>query len=75
LISLVTLAYFLGFHHKALFGKIDERLSTVKEVSFAMYMPAVLLAVIAVLAGLFFSSFVELFIQPAADVLGRGILG
>jgi multicomponent Na+:H+ antiporter subunit D len=74
LVSIVTLGYFLVFQRKALFGKLDVSFSHVKEVSFATYFPAVVLAAIAVLSGLFFSRVVEVLIKPAADIIVRGVI-
>ncbi len=74
LVSVVTLGYFLIFHKKALFGRLEEKFAGVHETSFALCLPAVLLAVIAVFSGLFFTPFVRFFIQPAADILMTGVL-
>ncbi len=74
LVSVVTLGYFLVFHKKALFGRLEEKFAGVRETSFAVCLPAVLLAVIAVFSGLFFSPFVRFFIKPAADIVMTGVL-
>jgi multicomponent Na+:H+ antiporter subunit D len=74
LISVVTLAYFLLFHKKALFGKVNEKFISVKEeVSFSSYFPVILLSAIAILAGIFFPFVIDLLIKPAADVLIKGV--
>jgi multicomponent Na+:H+ antiporter subunit D len=74
LVSIVTLGYFLVFQRKALFGKLDESLSHVREVSFGTYFPALVLAALAVFAGIFFSLVVDTLIEPAADAIMRGVI-
>ncbi|NLY75068.1 MAG: NADH-quinone oxidoreductase subunit L [Firmicutes bacterium] len=52
--SLVTLAYLLHAQRRAFFGKVREGLENVAEVSPLLYGPAVLMAVLAVAAGIFY---------------------
>jgi len=70
--SVVTLGYFLVFQKKALFGKAEARFSDVREAPLNACLPAVILASIVVISGLLFHEFIDLLIEPAANVLSRG---
>ena len=52
--SVITLAYFLTLQRRVFFGKLPPELEGVKEVSFGLLAPALLLSGITVLVGLLF---------------------
>jgi multicomponent Na+:H+ antiporter subunit D len=73
LVSVLTLWYYLLMQRKAFFGKLNEKWAAVKEAPFWMTAATVLLALLCVGIGIFFSSTVTIWIQPAADVLADGV--
>jgi multicomponent Na+:H+ antiporter subunit D len=73
LASVLTLWYYLLMQRKAFFGKLNEKWAAVKEAPFWMTAATVFLALLCVGIGIFFSSTVTTWIQPAADVLADGI--
>jgi multicomponent Na+:H+ antiporter subunit D len=73
LASVLTLWYYLLMQRKAFFGKLDEKWKNVKEAPFWMTASTVILALLSIGVGLFFSAFIKSWIQPASDVLARGI--
>ncbi len=74
LASVLTLWYYLLIQRKAFFGKLDEKWTAVKEAPFWMTAATVILALLSIGVGLFFSAVIKSWIQPASDVLARGIL-
>ena len=73
LASVLTLWYYLLIQRKAFFGKLDEKWKAVKEAPFWMSAATVLLALLVIGLGLFFSTVIKTWIQPASDVLDQGI--
>ncbi len=73
LASVLTLWYYLLIQRKAFFGKLDEKWKDVKEAPFWMSAATVLLALLVIGLGLFFSTVIKTWIQPASDVLDQGI--
>ncbi len=66
--SFFTAASFLKLGHAAFLGKIREENKNVKEVSFSMLFPMIVIAFLCVLFGVFNSIPLKMFIQP---VLGE----
>lgn len=54
LAGVLTLAYFLSMQRRVFFGQIKEELKGIKEASFGLLLPALLLAAITVGAGILF---------------------
>ncbi len=73
LASVLTLWYYLLIQRKAFFGKLNEKWASVKEAPFWMTASTVLLGLLCIVVGLLFSSTLEIWVQPAADVLSEGI--
>jgi multicomponent Na+:H+ antiporter subunit D len=73
LASVLTLWYYLLIQRKAFFGKLNEKWAAVKEAPFWMTAATVFLALLCVGIGIFFSSTITTWIQPAADVLADGV--
>jgi multicomponent Na+:H+ antiporter subunit D len=73
LVSVLTLWYYLLMQRKAFFGQLNEKWAAVKEAPFWMTASTVLLALLCVGIGIFFSSTITTWIQPAADVLADGL--
>jgi multicomponent Na+:H+ antiporter subunit D len=73
LASVLTLWYYLIIQRKAFFGKLNERWKDVKEAPFWMLTANVLLALLCLGIGIFFSLTIKTWIQPAADALTKGI--
>ncbi len=73
LASVLTLWYYLLMQRKAFFGKLNAKWAAVKEAPFWMTASTVLLALLCVGIGIFFSSTITTWIQPAADVLADGL--
>ena len=73
LASVLTLWYYLLIQRKAFFGKLDEKWKAVKEAPFWMSAATVLLALLVIGLGLFFSAVIKTWIQPASDALDQGI--
>jgi len=72
LVSMVTLASFLKVQKYAFMRKTQEALLDIKESPFFMVLAMVVLAILCVVVGLSFYSFLEHFVKPAADVLLNG---
>lgn len=72
LASVITLWYYLVLQRKAFFGKLNVAWAQVKEAPFWMTISTVIMAVLCVLMGIFFSATIKAWIQPAADVLAEG---
>ncbi|MHB8095613.1 MAG: complex I subunit 5 family protein [Candidatus Aminicenantales bacterium] len=73
LASVLTLWYYLLIPRKAFFGKLHERWKDVKEAPFWMLASNVILGLLCIGIGIFFSLTIKTWIQPAADALARGI--
>ncbi|TCL60893.1 multicomponent Na+:H+ antiporter subunit D [Hydrogenispora ethanolica] len=67
--SVITLAYLLTLQREVFFGKVKEGLEGIKEVTPSFYWPAILLAAIAIVTGLFYPVFFNHLILPAQKVL------
>jgi multicomponent Na+:H+ antiporter subunit D len=73
LASVLTLWYYLILQRKAFFGQLNERWKAVREAPFWMSAATVLLAALCIVLGIFFSSVIAAWIQPAADSLAQGM--
>lgn len=73
LASILTLWYYLLIQRRAFFGRVAEKWSQVKEAPFWMSAANVVLALVCILAGLFFTPIFKTWISPAAEALARGI--
>ena len=73
LASVLTLWYYLLIQRQAFFGKLNERWKDVKEAPFWMTASTVILALLSIGIGLFFSAMIKSWVQPASDVLAKGI--
>ncbi len=73
LASVVTLWYYLILQRKAFFGKLNERWVAVREAPFWMSAATIVLALLCLALGVFFSFVITSWIQPAADGLARGM--
>jgi multicomponent Na+:H+ antiporter subunit D len=71
--SVVTLWYYLVLQHRAFFGKLNEAWTSVKEAPFWMSAATVLLALLCIVTGLAFPFVIGSWLQPAADVLAKGV--
>jgi multicomponent Na+:H+ antiporter subunit D len=67
--SVITLAYFLSLQRRVFFGKIAQGLENVKEAKTGLILPALSLALITVLIGLFFHVVLNKLIIPAGYIL------
>lgn len=73
LASILTLWYYLLIQRKAFFGKISEKWLQIKEAPFWMSAANVILALICIFVGIFFTPIFKTWISPAAEALARGI--
>lgn len=73
LASVLTLWYYLLIQRKAFFGKLNERWKDVKEAPFWMLASNVILALLCIGIGIFFSLTIKTWIRPAADALVQGV--
>ncbi|NPV81982.1 MAG: NADH/ubiquinone/plastoquinone (complex I) [Candidatus Aminicenantes bacterium] len=73
LASILTLWYYLLIQRKAFFGRVAEKWSQVKEAPFWMSAANVVLALVCILVGIFFTPIFKTWISPAAEALARGI--
>jgi len=64
LLSVLTLAYFLSMQRRVFFGKVSSTMEDVREASFGMVLPVILLSIITVAVGLFFPWVLDHFILP-----------
>ena len=72
LASVLTLWYYLLIQRRAFFGQLNARWAAVKEAPFWMSAALVLLAVLCIGIGIFFSAVIAHWVQPAAGVLADG---
>ncbi len=73
LASILTLWYYLVMQRKAFFGQLNERWAAVKEAPFWMSFSTVILALVALGVGIWFSPILNAWVKPAADVLAQGV--
>ncbi len=73
LASILTLWYYLLIQRQAFFGRVAEKWLQVREAPFWMSAANVVLALVCVLAGIFFTPIFKTWISPAAEALARGI--
>jgi multicomponent Na+:H+ antiporter subunit D len=73
LASILTLWYYLLIQRKAFFGKASEKWLQVREAPFWMSAANIILALICLLVGVFFTPVFKTWISPAAEALARGI--
>jgi len=73
LASILTLWYYLLIQRKAFFGQINEKWLNIKEAPFWMSAANVILALVCILVGIFYSPVFKAWISPAAEALARGI--
>ncbi|MGB9907393.1 MAG: complex I subunit 5 family protein [Candidatus Saccharicenans sp.] len=73
LASILTLWYYLLIQRKAFFGRVADKWLQVKEAPFWMSAANVVLALICILAGIFFTPIFKTWISPAAEALARGV--
>jgi len=73
LASVLTLWYYLLIQRQAFFGKLNEKWASVREAPFWMTASTVVLALLCVALGIFFSLTVKSWIEPAADALASGV--
>lgn len=69
LASGLTLTYFLSMQRMAFFGKINEEFKDVKEAGPGLIIPAAILALIIIVAGLLFPVVIDNFILPVENLL------
>lgn len=73
LASILTLWYYLLIQRKAFFGRVAEKWLQVREAPFWMSAANVMLALVCIIVGLFFTPIFKTWISPAAEALARGI--
>lgn len=71
--SVLTLAYMLRVEKHAFFGRIREELQGVRESPAAMLIALILLTTLCIGIGIFFPWVIKILIEPARDVLLKGI--
>lgn len=74
LASIVTLWYYLLIQRAAFFGKLNETWLKVKEAPFWMSLATLLLSLVCIAVGIFFTALLRTWVQPAADALTMGII-
>jgi multicomponent Na+:H+ antiporter subunit D len=67
--SVITLAYFLSFQRRVFFGKLAQGLENVKEAKFGLILPALILALLTILIGIFFPLVLNKLILPIQSIL------
>jgi len=73
LASILTLWYYLLIQRKAFFGPLNDRWLKIKEAPFWMSAANVILALLCLLVGIFFTPVFKIWISPAAEALARGV--
>jgi formate hydrogenlyase subunit 3/multisubunit Na+/H+ antiporter MnhD subunit len=74
--SALTLASFVKLIHSMFLSRLPDSLKAVKEVSFVMWIPMVVLALLCVFFGIFYTKPLEWFIYPALNIEpGTAIFG
>jgi multicomponent Na+:H+ antiporter subunit D len=74
LASILTLWYYLLIQRRAFFGKLNETWQNIKEAPFWMTLSTMILGLLCIAIGIFFSLVIKVWIQPAAAVLSAGIV-
>jgi multicomponent Na+:H+ antiporter subunit D len=69
LASIITLSYMLSIQRRVFFGKLANGLENIKEGGLGPTLPAVILAAIIIVVGLFFPLFINSIIFPAGSIL------
>ncbi|MCX5706820.1 MAG: proton-conducting transporter membrane subunit [Candidatus Omnitrophica bacterium] len=70
LAGILTLAYFLSLQRRVFFGKLTREFINVKEASFSLVFPMVLLSVIIIGVGVFTPVLLDKFILGLGNILG-----
>lgn len=73
LASIMTLWYYLLIQRKAFFGKLNETWKDIKEAPFWMTAATMILGLLCILIGIFFSAIIKSWLRPATEVLSAGI--
>ncbi len=73
LVSVLTLWYYLLIQRRAFFGCLNERWREVKEAPFWMTLSTVILGLLCIALGVFFSLTIKSWIEPARDALTAGV--
>jgi multicomponent Na+:H+ antiporter subunit D len=73
LVSVLTLWYYLLIQRRAFFGCLNERWREVREAPFWMTLSTVILGLLCVAIGIFFSLTLKSWIEPARDALTAGV--
>ncbi len=73
LVSVLTLWYYLLIQRRAFFGCLNERWREVKEAPFWMTLSTVILGLLCIALGVFFSLTIRSWIEPARDALTAGV--
>ena len=72
LVSVLTLLYYLLIQRRAFFGCLNERWREVKEAPFWMTLSTVILGLLCIALGVFFSLTIRSWIEPAGAALTAG---
>jgi formate hydrogenlyase subunit 3/multisubunit Na+/H+ antiporter MnhD subunit len=67
--SVITLAYFLSLQRRVFFGPLAQGLENIKEAKFGLVLPAIILAILSILIGLFFPLVYSKLILPIQSIL------
>jgi multicomponent Na+:H+ antiporter subunit D len=73
LASVLTLWYYLLIQRRAFFGCLNDRWREVREAPFWMTLSTVILSLICIAVGIFFSLTIKSWIAPARDALTAGV--
>ena len=73
LASILTLWYYLLIQRRVFFGKLSETWKNVKEAPFWMTFSTMILGLVCIAVGIFFSTLIKTWLEPATDVLSAGI--
>jgi multicomponent Na+:H+ antiporter subunit D len=69
LASILTLGYFLILQRRIFFGKVVSFTEGAQEVAAGMLLPAIVLAALMIIIGLYFPFIYQLLLDPAAKAL------
>jgi formate hydrogenlyase subunit 3/multisubunit Na+/H+ antiporter MnhD subunit len=70
--AFVTLAYYVKVQREMLFGPVLGRAEQAREVSAAMYVPLIILAIVCAGFGLLYPVWGSAILEPARDALLNG---
>jgi multicomponent Na+:H+ antiporter subunit D len=73
LASILTLWYYLLIQRRAFFGKLNDTWKDIKEAPFWMTASTLILGLLCIAIGIYFSTIIKDWLQPAANVLSAGI--